>query len=103
YCRASPRIFPSFPTRRSSDLLRARCHESRQPISRLMTRASVLPAAGCSTGLVTYRSPVLGVACPLREIRASITTLSNCESRRERSEEHTSELQSRRDLVCRLL
>ena len=61
----------------------ARCHGNRQPISRLMTRASFLPAAGCSTGLVTYRSPLLGVACPLREIRASTTTLSNCESRRE--------------------
>src|SRR5206468_5151421 len=34
---------------------------------------------------------------------SSAATFSRCSSRRQRSEEHTSELQSRSDLVCRLL
>src|ERR1700680_4894226 len=50
-----------------------------------MTRASFFPSRGCNTGLLAYRSPLPGVACPLREMRASTTTLSNCESRREGS------------------
>ena len=58
-------------------------HGRTQPISRLMTRASFLPPAGLRTSLVAYRSPLLGIAVPLREMRASTTTLLNCDSLRE--------------------
>src|SRR5260221_10597535 len=45
-------------------------------------------------------------ACPPRRIRAtsqSSRRAACCSSRSKRSEEHTSELQSHSDLVCRLL
>src|SRR5690349_22420307 len=65
-----------FPTRRSSDL-----------------RTSSINA---------LRSPVkAGLAAPFRTFDACTRSSFNAE--RQRSEEHTSELQSRRDLVCRLL
>src|SRR5690349_24023556 len=40
---------------------------------------------------------------PRFSIRLSVSALTSLVSWRGRSEEHTSELQSRRDLVCRLL
>src|SRR5690606_41833268 len=71
-CYAVPRDQHSFPTRRSSDLIR--------PV--LLLRAK--PAS------LDDDDAVLGGALP-RELE------------RARSEEHTSELQSRENLVCRLL
>src|SRR5690349_23640431 len=62
------------------------------------------------TGVQTCALPILpgrsrwGMRCfsaPARTCRCSSFTTGSC--RRSRSEEHTSELQSRRDLVCRLL
>src|SRR5690606_41403062 len=70
-----PRGLPSFPTRRSSDLMaeiRASTDGSPPPI--------LDPFAG-------------GGSIPLEALRLQ----------RNRSEEHTSELQSRENLVCRLL
>src|SRR5690349_25122398 len=87
YLSSDPYGLPSFPTRRSSDLADDECVvggsarvRARQPIN-LWT-----------TGLA--RSGTRAVGC--RRMHSS-TTLD------ARSEEHTSELQSRRDLVCRLL
>src|SRR5437868_11467033 len=78
FCLSSstPRDLPSFPTRRSSDLLAAH----RIFAARVNRFASIrdLPALQLPGAAVT---------------RVSL----------ERSEEHTSELQSRFDLVCRLL
>src|SRR5690349_24041544 len=69
-----------FPTRRSSDLRRGvRAHRSRDRVGRRAQRAS--PAA---------RAHDVGIHSVASRIQS-------------RSEEHTSELQSRRDLVCRLL
>src|SRR5205814_10180708 len=75
YCYCHPRDLHSFPTRRSSDLLRH--HQGHCMGDRLKMR---------------QRAMLLGmvVVCGL--------VLSSC-----RSEEHTSELQSLRHLVCRLL
>src|SRR5690625_7085040 len=73
YCSCDPRDAPSFPTRRSSDLPSA------------TTRPAPAGPAGCRTR-DGHR---------LRS-RALLTV-------RARSEEHTSELQSRGHLVCRLL
>src|SRR5699024_11702747 len=80
---APPHALHSFPTRRSSDLLCA-----------CSARATALPAtAQARAGHTSNSTPKLCVqrlgsvaAWPIR-----------------RSEEHTSELQSRFDLVCRLL
>src|SRR5438874_5880719 len=79
----------SFPTRRSSDLRTAdsrcsSCSTARPPPSRISARASSRAASAAFAKAPSGRSPF---SSPWRR----------------RSEEHTSELQSRRDLVCRLL
>src|SRR5207249_11875210 len=82
----------SFPTRRSSDLAAAREPEHLPRLRRLQRRAR----AG---GRAVTR--VLGVGL-LTGWGAGVAALPE-DARRARSEEHTSELQSRFDLVCRLL
>src|SRR5207302_10782304 len=83
----SPRLLPPFPTRRSSDLDAERASHSK-------------PRAACDS------SPVR--ACSTKH-SARASTPNRCASGRwtdglaARSEEHTSELQSRENLVCRLL
>src|SRR5207248_6236068 len=91
------RHLPSFPTRRSSDLAPPRCRlptraatpapDFRWP--RALRRLRLLPPAR-PDGSGRWTGP------PRRPPRASTR-------RRVRSEEHTSELQSPYDLVCRLL
>src|SRR5437667_8495153 len=80
YCPAVPgnlHDLHSFPTRRSSDLA---SHDHRRPKDE--------------------RSPTTGA----RRFCAGVDTeAARPRSRRTRSEEHTSELQSHHDLVCRLL
>src|SRR5699024_12639134 len=66
----------SFPTRRSSDL--------------------VYSSARASTLLATTVHSTLAAVCTIWRVRGCSCVMS-------RSEEHTSELQSRFDLVCRLL
>src|SRR5207247_10671366 len=79
YCHRAHRDLPAFPTRRSSDLMRAR---SRRP-----------PRRPSPSGRVSGSTPT-GRSSP---------TKTSTSWRPRRSEEHTSELQSRVDLVCRLL
>src|SRR5690349_24086324 len=76
-CTGQNRDLPSFPTRRSSDLLADEAHAR---------------AAPHADARFLARQP---------EDRSRAADLD--EAAVERSEEHTSELQSRRDLVCRLL
>src|SRR5207249_10790966 len=78
YCYAAHRALHSFPTRRSSDLMA----ERRSASETAPRRANRGPSAGRAWGRP-------------RLVRATCTPA--------RSEEHTSELQSRFDLVCRLL
>src|SRR5207247_10946840 len=76
---AYPSYLPSFPTRRSSDL---------------------------SLGAVVLREPMGHRALPRhgRRARETLRAVPQCgRVQAVRSEEHTSELQSRVDLVCRLL
>src|SRR5690349_22678516 len=77
YWSGDHRDLHSFPTRRSSDL---KAHE------RLVARLVVTPER------VDRMVAELGLVFESPEFKARL-----------RSEEHTSELQSRRDLVCRLL
>src|SRR5204862_6459698 len=82
------RSLHSFPTRRSSDLF-SRTVSVLDPASN--TVLHVIPVTGDPFGVrVAPGDSVLWVT-------------TNADSVYARSEEHTSELQSRRDLVCRLL
>src|SRR5699024_12661857 len=82
YSSRAPPALPSFPTRRSSDLGH-RCPPT------------VGPARRCA-----YRRPSPG-ACPCDPVPPAGPGPAGGTG--SRSEEHTSELQSRFDLVCRLL
>src|SRR5690606_41174919 len=73
----------SFPTRRSSDLSAAIRNANS---CACWVRCSVNPGAGARTSV-------------LMPLRCTVSTTGHA----ERSEEHTSELQSRENLVCRLL
>src|SRR5690349_23042189 len=78
-----PRALPSFPTRRSSDLGHA--------------AADLVEIRGRAIGQHCHDVVGAPIADPGLAIRGNVRRLA------ARSEEHTSELQSRRDLVCRLL
>src|SRR5690606_39709273 len=91
-----PRDLPPFPTRRSSDLLHAAADDARQPRvaqgdlvldAALAAKAQANRAAAQADVTVAQGSQAVGAIFP----------------RVTRSEEHTSELQSRENLVCRLL
>src|SRR5206468_8749822 len=98
YHYAHPRDLHSFPTRRSSDLGRRG-----DPMTSGRTVAHVTClGCGCACDDITVvverdRIASLVNACPLGQTWFGDGTVP------ERSEEHTSELQSRSDLVCRLL
>src|SRR5699024_12701219 len=88
----------SFPTRRSSDLSRIRTELSAAPntppvMSLKISRSAPLRRAFCCA---SSRAPT-----PSAPVSAAKPTIAGRVA--PRSEEHTSELQSRFDLVCRLL
>src|SRR5206468_12929024 len=83
------RVSPSFPTRRSSDLSFSR-QRSRARQSNMYTLVPL--TTGMSFG---FSPPII--------LRAMAPATCPSEAKLLRSEEHTSELQSRSDLVCRLL
>src|SRR5207249_11401147 len=99
YCLCAARDLPSFPTRRSSDLA----------LVELVYSAGLRSqeAVDLDLGDVDFEQELVHVrgkggkerVVPLGEEAAHQLGLYL----RERSEEHTSELQSRFDLVCRLL
>src|SRR5207249_11344958 len=60
-------------------------------------------AAGCLAGLARDRRPDRHHLCRLCRLRLRSAVRAGANRTAERSEEHTSELQSRFDLVCRLL
>src|SRR3712207_7979548 len=84
-----------FPTRRSSDLPRSLPRAARSQV-RELCRAPRGFAPGCTRGAS------LPVRVPERDPLTSSCAAQPAPSER-RSEEHTSELQSRQYLVCRLL
>src|SRR5690625_7757768 len=86
-CRPDLRYLRSFPTRRSSDLLLAGVRHGQQVLAvELEFRMDlIVEGVSGSAGAGAQRAAALD-----HEVR-------------DRSEEHTSELQSRGHLVCRLL
>src|SRR5438067_6510762 len=87
YSPADPRDLHSFPTRRSSDLT----------LPGGQTTDARLPAQPGSPDTLALQVgfTALAIPGPASQLRFSVPP--------SRSEEHTSELQSRFDLVCRLL
>src|SRR5699024_11337909 len=77
------RVLRSFPTRRSSDLGSLRCDAN----------LSIRPIG----------QEAFGVKTELKNLNSFNFVQKGLEFEEQRSEEHTSELQSRFDLVCRLL
>src|SRR5205085_12200477 len=93
YCSADPRYLHSFPTRRSSDLAGR--------IARAILRRSVLlqPPWAARPGHCSESAARPGTIRP----RTSPVVAAVRAGAKARSEEHTSELQSQSNLVCRLL
>src|SRR5207249_7259701 len=94
--------FPSFPTRRSSDLQQVKLGFN----PRQVLTTSVTPAEGRSgpEQVAIYYDQLAERLLAIKGIESvgfiDFLPLSGTDAR---SEEHTSELQSRFDLVCRLL
>src|SRR5690606_41584301 len=95
YGYGDPRHVYSFPTRRSSDLFKAfnDCHGHPAGDRILQIVARILRANAGAEGFVARTGG--------EEFAFVVEGLS--EDAAARSEEHTSELQSRENLVCRLL
>src|SRR5207249_10882217 len=98
-CTASPRTLHSFPTRRSSDLW---AEVKASALLELDFNGKVVAGSGLveDTALYIHLSVhrlAPAARCVLHTHMPYATALGM------RSEEHTSELQSRFDLVCRLL
>src|SRR5262249_58123181 len=102
-CYGHHRHLPSFPTRRSSDLFDGAA-EAIEPTgqsrrfctdytARLFACGSFYPADTCDHEFAMFTGAYI-------DRFAACLNLSSCE---DRSEEHTSELQSLTNLVCRLL
>src|SRR5690606_39716143 len=89
----SPQDLHSFPTRRSSDLIIVREGEGERPSS-----AARIFARYRGTNLERERFDASNIAISLNLLGDGTQIDGN-----SRSEEHTSELQSRENLVCRLL
>src|SRR5207249_11953268 len=101
-CPSHPPPPPSSPTRRSSDLIpetaepleaaKIRDRLPREDRERVRTLETVWSTSSTNTVLLARANPPIGTSEVLL-----------AEHQSARSEEHTSELQSRFDLVCRLL
>src|SRR5207249_11456505 len=101
YASLAHRHLHSFPTRRSSDLT----SPSWKPAN---LRVCSQRLKGTKSGSLCFRmanspSTKFGVCSGFPPRHDSIWKVRNERHCRARSEEHTSELQSRFDLVCRLL
>src|SRR5207248_11031234 len=98
-----PRDLPSFPTRRSSDLASGipggpfRFWNQQQRPS-AVDGSPTMPALSRWAWRSAGRCRFLGYSPSL----VFLTSVVSLDRRRSRSEEHTSELQSPYDLVCRL-
>src|SRR5699024_12703943 len=102
-CPGPCRELHSFPTRRSSDLASA-SFPAAAAVAVVAAAAAAAAASAAAALGCRGSSAVTGWLCPRRRQRPLPLSISHTiMSPSERSEEHTSELQSRFDLVCRLL
>src|SRR5207253_5640908 len=100
-CSSHPHVLPSFPTRRSSDLPNPIVRSSPVAYASGSERLRLVDVYGVSS-LILAILATIALAWPVNIPLAALAykvRLGNA----PRSEEHTSELQSRGHLVCRLL
>src|SRR5206468_10971859 len=97
YAKTDRRDLHSFPTRRSSDLTRVVASAAAGWLISWRT-CSALTGAGPLANRQLSSAPSIAAPSVLPRLRAN-----RFDAVATRSEEHTSELQSRSDLVCRLL
>src|SRR5699024_12203094 len=101
YVTTATRELPSFPTRRSSDLLntiKAVIRRDSEQASQLVQYLSTFFRKN-----LKRPSEFVTLADEIEHVNAYLQIEKARFQSRLRSEEHTSELQSRFDLVCRLL
>src|SRR5690606_41465753 len=98
-CDADPLHLHSFPTRRSSDLP---CAGS-SPRSLIVGGSSSSSSTSRASFNDPWARPAGGSTTPTPGSCCSGASSKRSRGRSSRSEEHTSELQSRENLVCRLL
>src|SRR5207248_9767334 len=102
-CQRRPPLPPPFPTRRSSDLFSWLAQPPTSPSADAAAAISPSAASGAAPRAdpaqeTSPRRAPSSIGCP--PLRAVLE--SEIHQPLERSEEHTSELQSPYDLVCRL-
>src|SRR5206468_10393514 len=101
--RCHHRALPSFPTRRSSDLFTVTAWTAAGRAGADFCAVAAGLLAGAAFGAVGDVEVRRGVW--VADLNQGTHLASNCSARSSsvlvRSEEHTSELQSRSDLVCR--
>src|SRR6266496_4995277 len=97
--RGKPVAVTFLPPSEQKNGLMDRCHENTRSPHRGATKLIKGTTVGKRGGeMVSYTMRHRPRECPSEDQRKFLETLRDL-----RSEEHTSELQSRRDLVCRLL
>src|SRR5206468_12388163 len=96
-CYRVPRDPHSFPTRRSSDL------DRRRFLALTLAGVATLAGAGTARAQSTPAPVRRRAATDEHSVTAAVKIEVKARPLPARSEEHTSELQSRSDLVCRLL
>src|SRR5207247_11145801 len=96
-------LFHSFPTRRSSDLIHLARRDDRRDL--IVNADDFGQSAGVNRGIIEAheRGIVTSASLMVRWPAANEATAYARRHQSLRSEEHTSELQSRVDIVCRLL
>src|SRR5207249_7966790 len=102
-CSRPHRYLPSFPTRRSSDLVLASITSDRyRPVGALAPGGPVASRAMKRPRMVIRNTLTRAEPGTWSPGVAEVSALARVAGLVYRSEEHTSELQSRFDLVCRL-
>src|SRR5690606_39514943 len=94
-----------FAPSRNEQVVKCACHEDSRPSMSINLNKAVWHCHGCgeSGGALQFIAKKKGVSVVAARTIASDLGLKAGDTGRSRSEEHTSELQSRENLVCRLL
>src|SRR5699024_11566871 len=101
HCRSAlPPHFPSLPTRRSSDLS---CMPNKLPPTKALLSHRQFEASYSDFSISPNKGHANQTKARNQQSASNPNRTNFNSSAKSRSEEHTSELQSRFDLVCRLL